>query len=185
MYWWNWIIQQLLDTSAKKKKEGETISVFCNKLAKDIWNWAKGQDIWVRASHVHGVRNSATDLRSHLLYDNKEWSLNKRVAKPLFDQFGKPEINLFASPLMVGYHVNAFSMCWLNLNSYTFPPVSTVRRVLAKLAQHQATALVIVHHNLYSWWNQGQHRCWYKSINTCSSYQEQTHNTQSAIGSVW
>ena len=42
------------------------------------------------------------------------------------------------------YHVNAFSLCWLNLNAYIFPPFRIVGRVLAKLAQDRATALVIV-----------------------------------------
>ena len=138
-------------------KKGGTISASCNKLAKDIWNWAKGQDIWITASHVPGVKNTTADLRSRLFYDNKEWSLNERVAKSLFDQFGKPEIDLFASRLNSkcskyasykpdpdAYHVNAFSLCWLNLNAYIFPPFSIVGRVLAKLAQDRATALVIV-----------------------------------------
>ena len=138
-------------------KKGGTISASCNKLAKDIWNWAKGQDIWITASHVPGVKNTTADLRSRLFYDNKEWSLNERVAKPLFDHFGKPEIDLFASRLNSkcskyasykpdpdAYHVNAFSLCWLNLNAYIFPPFSIVGRVLAKLAQDRATALVIV-----------------------------------------
>ena len=66
------------------KKRG-TISASCNKLAKDIWNWAKRQDLWITASHVHGVKNTTADLRSRLLYDNKEWSLNGKVAKSLFD----------------------------------------------------------------------------------------------------
>ena len=79
------------------------------------------------------------------------------VAKPLFDQFGKPEINLFASclnskcskyasyrPDLDAYHVNAFPLCWLNLNAYIFPPFSIVGRVLAKLAQDQAAVLVII-----------------------------------------
>ena len=138
-------------------KKGGTISASCNKLAKDIWNWAKGQDIWITASHVPGVKNTTADLRSRLFYDNKEWSLNERVAKSLFDQFGKPEIDLFASRLNTkcskyasckpdpdAYRINAFSLCWLNLNSYIFPPFSIVGRVLAKLAQDRATALVIV-----------------------------------------
>ena len=56
-------------------------------------------DIWITASHVPGVKNTTADLRSHLFYDNKEWSLNERAAKPLFDQFGKPGIDLFASCL--------------------------------------------------------------------------------------
>ena len=142
-----------MDTSAKKKKEGGTISVFCNKLAKDIWNWAKGQDIWITASHVPGVKKTTADLSSRLLYNNKEWSLGKRVAKSLFDQFGKPETDLFASHLNTkctkyasykpdpdAYHVNVFSMCWLNLNSCIYLPFSIVGRVLGKLAQDRATA---------------------------------------------
>ena len=144
-------------TVAYINKKGRTISACCNKLAKDIWNWAKEQDIWITTSHVPGVKNTTADLRSQHFYDEKEWSLNERVAKPLSDQFGKPEIDLFASRLNTkctkyasykpdpdAYHVTAFSMCWLNLNSYIFLPFSIVGRVLAKPAQDQATALVIV-----------------------------------------
>ena len=69
-------------------KKGGTISVSCNKLAKDIWNWANGQDIWITASHVPGVKNTTADLRSRLFYDNKEWYLNEKAAKSLFDRFG-------------------------------------------------------------------------------------------------
>ena len=94
------------------------------KLAKDIWNWAKGRDIWITASHVPGVENTTANLRSRLFYDNKEWSLKERVAKWLIYQFEKPEIDLFASRLNTkytkyasykpdpdAYHVNGFSLC--------------------------------------------------------------------------
>ena len=90
-------------------------------------------------------------------YDNKEWSLNDRVAKFLFDQFGKPGIDLFDSHLNTkctkyasykpdpdAYHVNAFSLCWLDLHSYIFPAFSIVGRALAKLSQDWVAALVIV-----------------------------------------
>ena len=141
--------------TSTKKKGGGTISASCNKLAKYIWNWAKGQDIWITVSHVPGVKN--TLCWSRLFYDNKERSLNEKDAKSLFDRFGKPEIDLFASRLNTkctkyasykpdpdAYHVNAFSLCWLDLNSYIFPPFSIVGRVLAKLAQDWATTLVIL-----------------------------------------
>ena len=146
---WNWIILQLLHN-----KKGGTISAACNKLAKDIWNWVKGQDIWITASHVPMVGHYCW---SQITSDNEEWFLNERVVKSLFDQIGKREIDLFTSRLNTkcskyesykpdpdAYHVNAFSLCWLNLNSYIFPRFSIVRRVLAKLAQDWATALVIV-----------------------------------------
>ena len=125
-------------------KKGGTISASSNKLAKYIWNWAKGQDIWIITSHVTRVKNTTADARSRLFYDNKEWSLIERVAKPLFDQFGKPETDLFASRLNSkclkyasykpdpdAYHVNAFSLCWLNLNAYIFPPFSILCASLA------------------------------------------------------
>ena len=117
-------------------KKGGTISASCNKLAKDIWKWARGQDIWITTSHVPGVKNTTTtaDLTSQRFYNKKEWSLHKRVAKSLFDQFGKLEIDLFASrlntkctkyasykPDLDAYHINAFSLCWLDLNLYIFP----------------------------------------------------------------
>ena len=79
------------------------------------------------------------------------------LSSPFFDQIGKREIDLFTSRLNTkcskyasykpdpdAYHVNAFSLCWSNLNSYIFPRFSIVRRLLAKLAQDWATALVIV-----------------------------------------
>ena len=127
-----------------QQKRGRSISAFCNKLAKDIWNWAKGQDIWITTSHLPGVKKTTADLRSRLFYDNIEWSLNERGAKAIFDQFGKPEIGLSDSRLNTkctkypsykpdpdAYHVNTFSLCWINLNSYIFPPFSIVGRVLA------------------------------------------------------
>ena len=81
-----------------KKKKGAILASF-NKLEKDIWDWTKGQDIWITAYYVPGVKNTLSDLRS-LFYNNKEWYLNKRVANSLFDQFGKPEIDLLASRLI-------------------------------------------------------------------------------------
>ena len=39
-------------TAVTHNKKGGTISAVCYKLAKDILNWVKGQDIWITASHV-------------------------------------------------------------------------------------------------------------------------------------
>ena len=99
------------------------------------------------------AKNTTADLRSCLFYDNNVWPLNQRVSKFLFDQFGTPEIVLFASLLNTkctmdasykpdpdAYHVNAFSLCWSDLNWYKFSPFSIA---LAKLAQDWATGLVI------------------------------------------
>ena len=74
-------------------------------------------------------------------------------------------------------------------HSSNYTKFSIIGRVLAKVAQDWATALVIVPClantavalSLCSWWNLGQHHhCWYQHINTCSR-NEQTYNTQSGI----
>ena len=77
--------------------------------------------------------------------------MNQRVVKSRLDQCGKPEIDQFASHIIKytsylpdpdAYHVKAISLFWLDHNSYIFSPFSIIERVLTKLAQGQATALV-------------------------------------------
>ena len=53
------------------KKEGTLLASF-NKLANNIWIWAKGKDIWVTAYNVRGVKNTTADFRSSTFYDNRE-----------------------------------------------------------------------------------------------------------------
>ena len=115
-------------------KKGGNISASSNKLAKDIWNWAKGQDIWITASNVLGGKYTTADFRSRLFYDN------------LFANRLNTKCSKYASckPDPDACHVNAFSMCWLNLNSYTFLPFSIVGRMLAKIVKDRTIALVIL-----------------------------------------
>ena len=67
------------------------------------------------------IKILTTDRNLGVFHNNKEWSINEVVAKPLFDHFGKPEIDLFASHLNSkctkyasykpdpdAYHVNVF-----------------------------------------------------------------------------
>ena len=128
-------------------KKGGSVSASSNKLAKDIWNFAIEQDIWITTSHVPGVKILRLNTDHVFFYNNKEWSLNQRVAKSLFDQFEKPEKDLFASRLNTQYtkyasykpeldahHINTFSLCWSDVNSYIFSPFSIVGGVLVKIA---------------------------------------------------
>ena len=76
------------------------------------------------------------------------------VVNSVFGQFGKAEIDLFASNLNTictkyasykpdpdAYQLYAFFLCWLDLNSYIVPPFNKIGRVLAKLAQVWAGSL--------------------------------------------
>ena len=53
------------------KKRGDHFSLL-QQTRKRHWNWNKGQDIWITASHVLGVKNTTAKLKSHLFNDNKE-----------------------------------------------------------------------------------------------------------------
>ena len=138
-------------------KKGGTISYACNEMAKAIWTWAISKNIWLSAAHVPGATNTIADKSSRKFDDNKEWSINDKVIKLLFKKFEKPDVDLFASRLNAkcskfvsykpdpfAYQVNAFSIQWTKLKSYIFPPFSIIGKVLAKIVQDQATALVIV-----------------------------------------
>ena len=78
------LLLKLANTTAVINKKG-TISTSCNKLVKDIWNWAKGQDVSITASHVPEVKSTTADLRSRRFYDSKDWSLNDWVVQSLSD----------------------------------------------------------------------------------------------------
>ena len=55
-------------------------------------------------------------ISGHILFMiNKEWSLSERVAKSLFDQFGKSEIDLFASCLNTKYVLPKYASYHTNL----------------------------------------------------------------------
>ena len=46
--------------------KGGNVSASCNKLAKEICNRVKGQDIWNTASHVPRVKSTTADHRSSI-----------------------------------------------------------------------------------------------------------------------
>ena len=124
------MIQQLLHTSTKNG--GQFHSLVLNQQ-KTFGTRSKSRIFGLL--YPMYLRLKTADLKSRLFYDKKEWSLNESVAKSLFDKFGKPETDLFTShmntkctkygsykPEPDACHVNAFSLCWLNLNFYIFPP---------------------------------------------------------------
>ena len=78
-------------------KDGGTWSIPLQYLLYNILNWCIKRDIVLRAVYLPGVDNSATDLLSHSVADQKEWSLPKLMVDLLFNHFGTPSINLFAS----------------------------------------------------------------------------------------
>lgn len=135
---------------------GGTHSLMCNSFAKTLIIWCKNRHIWVSACHIAGVDNNKADLLSREINDDIEWKLNERCFQRLCDQFGTPDIDVFASrinhqlPKYFSYHpdskalaINAFAHKW-DFFAYIFPPFNLIPRVLRKLKEDKTGRVILV-----------------------------------------
>jgi len=71
-----------------------------NKLVIDIWEWCITHNIWINASHIPSIHNSAADSESRQTRKENEWSLNYTVFQKAIDEAHvQPDVDLFASRL--------------------------------------------------------------------------------------
>ena len=136
---------------------GGVRSDLCHDIAFDIWQWATEQQIWVSVAHIPGSENVVVGTNSRIFKRSSEWKLGERVFKYIVSTFGKPDIDLFASRInhqlsnYVSWRpdpgakaVDAFSINWSPTYNYCFPPFSRILKVLQKIQQDKAQAIVVV-----------------------------------------
>jgi len=142
------------------KDMGGMKSLVCNKIAVDIWTWAKEHNIWLSITHLPGVDNVDADNASRIFNDRTEWSLDQKFFNKIITIFGPLEVDLFASRLnnkLPVYYawkpdpyatgIDAFTISWSNINFYCFPPFSLISRCLRKISADQAEGVIVV-----PWW---------------------------------
>lgn len=160
----NWkdicILLELDNTTAIAyiRKRGGTTSPDLTLLAKDMWVWAAERNITLLATHRPGHLNSEADFESRSVDHREfyEFSLDPAVAVQLFNSWGKPDIDLFASRLnskcdrFISLHpdpfahlVDAFAQNWSGLLGYAFPPFILIGRVIRKAVRDGASLLLI------------------------------------------
>lgn len=136
---------------------GGSKSVRCNQVARQIWDWAEINSVWVSAAHVPGVNNELADYYSRKQNDAKEWALTKLIFDRICDSFGSPDIDLFASrtnrkietyvswyPDPESIATDAFTVDWGPYRlGYCFPPFSVVGKVLKKIREEKASVILI------------------------------------------
>ena len=71
----------------------------CNQIAKDIWQWAESNNIWISAAHIPGTENATADIGSRQFNDATEWMVSDHVFCIFTKKFGVPDVDLFASRL--------------------------------------------------------------------------------------
>ena len=144
-------------TIAYINKMGGTHSFRCNKIARKIWDFAEKRKLWLVATHIPGLENEEADFLSRNFSDDTEWSLCSEIFQIIIQNWGKPDIDLFASRLnhkvdkFVSWFnepgtlaVNAFTLNWNKLGLiYVFPPFRLTGRVIQKIRADRADALLV------------------------------------------
>lgn len=98
-----------------------------------------------------------TLTESRKFNENIEWMLDKEIFHYLIQNFGEPEIDLFASrsnrqlemyiswkPDPDAFCTDAFSRSWSNKYCYLFPPFSLISRCVRKIREDCAECLMII-----------------------------------------
>jgi hypothetical protein len=132
-------------------------SSLCDKIACDLWSWCVDKKIWLSATHIPGEQNNEADHESRTQLGDTEWELNSEVFQTLVNEWGTPEIDLFASrinhkvskyvswkPDPHAMQIDAFTMSWNGPLMYIFAPFSLNGRVLQKIEEDVCEALLIV-----------------------------------------
>lgn len=124
--------------------------------AKEIWLWARQRGITLAATHRPGILNEKADRRSREFNDNIEMSIKENALDPIFEVWGKPTVDLFASRLNTkcarfyswqpdpqAFRINAFKYTWNHSLCYAFPPFNLIGKTLSK-ARTDNTEMILV-----------------------------------------
>ncbi|EYC23896.1 hypothetical protein Y032_0014g2204 [Ancylostoma ceylanicum] len=137
-------------------KRGGTKSRALNLIALTIARWCLARGIHLIACYRPGVENVRADALSRNFEDSSDFSLDPVTAMSLFQRWGVPEVDLFASrsnakcqkyfsflPDPDSTAVDAFKQSWLGISAYAFPPFSLVGRVIAKAVRERARLILV------------------------------------------
>lgn len=138
-------------------KMGGTRFQHLNNLARELWQWCEQRRLWVYASYISSKENSIAEQESRRSTSEIEWKLCDTAYQTIIGNLGNPEIDLFANkynakcqkyiswfPDPDAYTIDAFTITWLGMFFYAFPPFSLLNRVMQKIKTEKATGIVVV-----------------------------------------
>lgn len=70
-----------------------------NNIAKILWNYCESKNIFIYASYINTKENVEADFLSRVTSTETEYELNQDIFTQIIQQFGKQQIDLFASKL--------------------------------------------------------------------------------------
>lgn len=141
-------------------RQGGTKSFLLWSQTWDLFQWAIGLGISLRAVYLPGVENVSADALSRpgRRYRSAEWGLDPEVFRLLCERTRlSPEVDLFATPENaqvplfctlfphpLAWRVNALSFPWAGYVFYAFPPPGLISVVLRKLEEDGTSSLLLV-----------------------------------------
>ncbi|XP_073956606.1 uncharacterized protein [Choristoneura fumiferana] len=137
-------------------KQGGTRSLKLLKTARKILEFCHYHHCYLTARYIPGVYNGLADSLSRFK-SLPEWHLSPTATSIIFQKFGTPEIDLFASArsAVVAKYVSedakdpfsqftdAFSKTWRYRLGWIFPPPAIIPRVLRHLESSEGSYLIV------------------------------------------
>ena len=153
------------------RKQGGTKSHSLFLLAEKVLLWAFERNISLTTQFIPGHHNVLADQLSRGgQVQSTEWTLSSRVCQEIWEWWGTPQIDLFAtrrnsrlplycSPVLDSraWGVDAMLQQWDGRFLYAFPPFAMIRAVLNKLQASKHTSLLLI----APWWPQ---REWFPDL---------------------
>ena len=139
------------------KRQGGVRSWRLYQESVTLHQWAFKHDVSFTAVHRRGVNNQLADLLSRTRPDPLEWTIHQGLLERVFNLWGTPQIDLFASPknfrLPLWYSLtphplalgnNAFATSWSGFKMYAFPPFNQILQTLSKIKTDEVEEAIVI-----------------------------------------
>ena len=140
------------------KKMGSSKSNKLNKIAIEIWEWAKFRENTITPCFLPGKINTQADKLSRIMMkDSSDWKLNPIIFRKINTTLGPLKIDLFANmwntqlkdyyalnPQPAALAIDAMVQTWPKTRGYAFPPITLIPAVLNKIVQDQIEHIVLI-----------------------------------------
>ena len=140
-------------------RQGGTKSIQLCLKTWELWKLAIEHQIQLKSAHIAGKSNILADILSRTKIRHTEWTLDNSVTQRIFQIFGTPMIDLFASiqnrktqifctwlPHPQAYAVDALSVRWQNMFGYAYPPICLIPKILQHMSQFTCHIILIAPH---------------------------------------
>ena len=139
------------------RSQGGTVSPTLSLLAEELLKWAHFNQLFLEVEFIPGRLNVLADAlsRSGKVLPT-EWTIAHHALQPLWDVWGKPLVDLFATqfnarlPLYVSpirdpkaWARNAFSIPWGGMTAYAYPPTSLISKVLERYRLERPSLILV------------------------------------------